>query len=988
MIKKLFLGVVLLSNLYATAQKKPLDHSVYDGWEAINERYISNNGKVVVYTVNPQEGNGTLFIQNSDGKKLVEIARGYNAKITEDNQFVICKIRPTYEQLRTARIQKKSPADTPKDSLAIVNLSTLAVEKIARVKSYKLPEKSGAVLMYLLEKAIIDPAKPATRLNLDSASRIKMMLALADSLTKAADSIKNKLQEVQTKGLASLQPARRETPTAAGRTNARSNEETVEEGTELVIVTLNNGKKTSFKLVSDYYINKLGNVSIIKTTKANGVANSKATVIQYKPVEKRIDTLLKGFNDAKGFAFDEEGNQVAFVAERDSSTKALQKFYGLYYYTFGNDTAVKIADRFTKGMPNSFSVAEFGNVQFSNSGQRLFFGTAPILPPKDTTLPEFERVSVDIWHHQDEDLQTVQLKNLEQILRRSFLARYDFEKKQIIQLANEKITRVQQTYDGDGSVFYGGSDFGRRIQRQWTGGSTNDIFAINPVTGETKLIVANFKGSTYPSTTGQFLLLFDEKKKAYSCYNNNTQKINAVATDIKYPLFDTENDVPDDANGLGIMGWLDNDSAVFVYDEFDIWKINPNTSTGSVSITKGLGRTNKLTFRNIVLDRDERAIKPNQQLVFSVFNNLTKGSGLVGHQINNSFNLNASTVTQNCRIANVFKAKDANILTISTETAEKSADIQTTALVNGNIATSNSLFQPNPQQAQYNWVKAELFKWKAYTGKETEGIVYKPENFDPKKKYPMIVYFYERNNQTLYNYQAPAPTPSRLNIPFFVSRGYVVFVPDIWYTTGKPGKSAFDYIVSGTRALIKLGYVDSAKIGLQGQSWGGYQTAHIITRTNLYAAAWAGAPVVNMFSAYGGIRWESGNNRQFQYEKGQSRIGATIWEKPDLYIENSPLFHLPKVKTPLVIMSNDADGAVPWYQGIEYFTAMRRLNKPVWMLNYNNEAHNLIERKNRKDIQIREQQFFDWLLKGEKPAKWIVEGVPAVMKGRDWGLGN
>ena len=252
----------------------------------------------------------------------------------------------------------------------------------------------------------------------------------------------------------------------------------------------------------------------------------------------------------------------------------------------------------------------------------------------------------------------------------------------------------------------------------------------------------------------------------------------------------------------------------------------------------------------------------------------------------------------------------------------------------------------------------------------------------------MIVYFYERSNQTLHQYQAPAPTPSRLNIPYFVSNGYVVFVPDIWYINGHPGKSAYDYIVSGTRALIKKGFIDSTKIGLQGQSWGGYQIAYLITQTNLYKAAWAGAPVSNMFSAYGGIRWESGMNRQFQYELTQSRIGATIWEKPNLYIENSPLFHIPKIKTPLVIMANDADGAVPWYQGIEMFTAMRRLNKPVWMLNYNGEAHNLVERKNRKDIQIREQQFFDWLLKGEKPAKWLSEGVPAIMKGRDLGLKN
>ncbi len=299
---------------------------------------------------------------------------------------------------------------------------------------------------------------------------------------------------------------------------------------------------------------------------------------------------------------------------------------------------------------------------------------------------------------------------------------------------------------------------------------------------------------------------------------------------------------------------------------------------------------------------------------------------------------------------------------------------------------SSRLSDINPQQSEYNWGTAELFTWQTYSGKASTGIVYKPGDFDPKKKYPMICYFYEKLSDGLYTYHQPAPTPSRLNISFFVSRGYVVFAPDIFYTTGHPGNDAYNCIVSGARTLVKDGFIDSTKIGIQGQSWGGYQVAHLITRTNLFAAAWAGAPVANMTSAYGGIRWESGLNRQFQYEKTQSRIGATLWEKPQLYIENSPLFHLPNVHTPLVVMSNDADGAVPWYQGIELFTGLRRLGKPVWLLNYNGEAHNLVERKNRKDIQVREQQFFDWLLKGEKPARWLIDGVPAIDKGKDWGL--
>ncbi|HEY8917267.1 MAG TPA: prolyl oligopeptidase family serine peptidase, partial [Chitinophaga sp.] len=333
------------------------------------------------------------------------------------------------------------------------------------------------------------------------------------------------------------------------------------------------------------------------------------------------------------------------------------------------------------------------------------------------------------------------------------------------------------------------------------------------------------------------------------------------------------------------------------------------------------------------------------------------------------------------------KAKNADNYIFTKSSYALSPDVYA-ATLSGKTPSFNKAIQLshiNPQQQQYNWGTASLFKWTAYNGQPAEGILYKPEDFDSTKHYPMLIYFYEKLSDGLYNYSPPAPTPSRLNIPFFVSRGYLVFAPDIIYENGHPGKSAYNYIVSGARALAQHPWVDSTNIGIQGQSWGGYQVAYLVTQTHLFKAAWAGAPVANMTSAYGGIRWESGMNRQFQYEHTQSRIGATLWEKPELYLENSPLFHLPNVTTPLAIMSNDADGAVPWYQGIELFTGLRRLGKPVWLLNYNNEAHNLVLRQNRKDIQRREQQFFDHFLKGAPAPQWLQYGVPATEKGVNWG---
>ena len=232
------------------------------------------------------------------------------------------------------------------------------------------------------------------------------------------------------------------------------------------------------------------------------------------------------------------------------------------------------------------------------------------------------------------------------------------------------------------------------------------------------------------------------------------------------------------------------------------------------------------------------------------------------------------------------------------------------------------------------------------------------------------------------SHRIPSPSRSIINIPWCTSNGYVVFVPDIIYQVGYPGQSAYDAIVSGTMAMTeRYPFIDKDNMGLQGQSWGGYQVAWLITQTNMFDAAMAGAPVSNMTSAYGGIRWGSGMSRMFQYERTQSRIGGTLWEKEDLYIENSPLFHVPRIETPVLIMHNDNDGAVPWYQGIEYFVALRRLQKPSWMLTYNNEQHNLTKWPNRIDLSIRMMQFFDHYLKDQPMPEWMKEGVPAIEKG-------
>lgn len=958
-MRKILCLLTLVGATTLHAQKKPLDHTVYDGWQSIGERHISADGKWVAYAVNPQEGDGTLYVQSLADNRIVQaIPRGYGALISADNRYLVCRIKPFYADTRAARIKKKKAEEMPKDSLAVLALGTGELVKKAGIASYKIPQQSGQWLAY--HKAVVP-----TKASVNTATQ-----KTVDSLQKKVDSLMQLVVQMkQVKG-GSADGMDAEDP-ADGTTGANA-------GTDLVLRNLATGKERTFSNIGDYVFDKKGNRLLMKALKPAKDSGAKNAIVLFDLAKEKGDTILKGGNDFRGLALSEDGAKAAFVAERDSSAKALQKFYGVYLYQQGMDSARRIVFNNTPGLPQQWRVSEHGNISFSKSGNRLFFGTAPIAAPKDTSLAEIDQVKLDIWHYNDDYLQSQQLFTLQQDLKRNYTALFDIASQKMLQLADKAFPVVLQTGDGDGRYFFVATDTGRRVQAQWSGRTLKDLYAIEPATGKKILLAAKLDGQTYASTTGKYMLWYDAAKRQYFCWDGTATR--EVSKGIPYPLFDEDHDTPSEPGPYGVMGWHKADSFAYVYDRYDVWRLDPSGKLPAQNLFgTASGRKQAITYRFERTDTINRFISFDEALVFRAFDNKSKKNGL---RLFQSGQLTGSDFLQPFSYGSPLKAKDAAVWAYTKESFSDAPNL----FVSENLNKEQRLSATNPQQAQYNWGTAELVRWKTFDGKQTEGILYKPENFDSTKQYPMIAYFYEKLSDGLYNYNAPAPTPSRLNISFYVSRGYLVFAPDISYTKGQPAKDAYNYIVSGVQHLARNKWVDNKNLAIQGQSWGGYQVLALLVQTNMFKAAWAGAPVANMTSAYGGIRWESGVNRQFQYEKGQSRIGYTLWERPDLYLQNSPLFQLPKIKTPLVIMSNDADGAVPWYQGIELFTAMRRLNKPVWLLNYNGEAHNLVERKNRKDIQMRQQQYFDWMLKGAQPTRWITDGVPAVEKGKEWGL--
>ncbi|PYR62204.1 MAG: hypothetical protein DMF85_00325 [Acidobacteria bacterium] len=381
-------------------------------------------------------------------------------------------------------------------------------------------------------------------------------------------------------------------------------------------------------------------------------------------------------------------------------------------------------------------------------------------------------------------------------------------------------------------------------------------------------------------------------------------------------------------------------------------------------------------FRYRSLDPEERTIPSNKPILLATTDDRTRATGF--YRVNLAGSAAPEKIVMlDKAFANALKAKDADTVVFTLSRFEEFPDLWVS---DTSFRDMKKVSNANPQQADFVWGRSELIDYVNADGRKLRAILTKPENFDPSKKYPLMVYIYEELTQGLHGYTAPNVGTS-INVPRYVSNGCVLLRPDIVYETGYPGQSAEKCVIPAINTVVAMGFIDPKRIGIQGHSWGGYQITYLITRTNMFAAVEAGAAVSDMVSAYGGIRWGTGMSRAFQYEKSQSRIGAPPWDAPLQFIENSPIFWIKKIQTPYLTIANDEDDAVPWYQGIEFFTAMRRLGKEAYMFSFNGEKHGLRERDHQKYWTVHLDEFFDHFLLGKPRSAWMDKGVPYLERG-------
>ncbi|MCM1153096.1 MAG: prolyl oligopeptidase family serine peptidase [Muribaculum sp.] len=943
-------AAAICCNFAPAAAKKVLSHDDFDGWKRTKNYSLSNDGRWAAYATVPQEGDATLYLYNASRRKTIEIQRGYDPEFSADSRYAVALIKPLFKDTRKAKIDKKKDFDLPQDSLAIIDLKTGNVEKIPFVKDFKIGEKGGSWIAY-----------------------------------KTSDSLYIKPKMLKEKGV----------------------------GLPLVIRNMGGPERKVVKWVDSYVFSKDGKrVALnIKKPEKDSLATDGVGVINLP--DTAFYLVSRDMKHYGAPVFNETGTNLSFTASNDT-VKTGTRRYNLYLCDLTKDfydpeqlsvnyfehkapnlarphakdpeTQKKLEEEWARASAaargRQLFINQYSKPEFSHNGKRLVIGVAPEIAPDDTTLVDFETAKLDIWRWDAPYTPPQELKMLSKLREKTFPVVIDIATGHQELITSNPLATVfaPDRWDADWALVADPS--ANIISRQWNYNAKENLLSVNVNNGNVIPVGESPAESYQLSPDGRFVIWFDGK--SYFTFDNQSGTTANVSKDVDQPLWDTDDDHPMPPQPYGLAGWTANDAAILAYDKYDIWSLDPTGESAPVCLTKGEGRRTNRTFRYIKLDEERRFISKGDLMVLSVFDHINKERGLATLTYGAPAAPSVKIIDK-ASFTQLRKAKNADDFTWQRASFEIAPDIWFASSTN--FAKAIRLTDANPQQKDYSWGTAHLVKWYTYDNQPAEGVLYLPEDFDANKKYPMLSVFYERAADDLYTHYTMEPSWSWINYPFYVSRGYVVFVPDIRYTAGVPGEGAYNYVCSGVEAMCEqYPNIDKNRLGIDGQSWGGYQTAYLVTRTDMFACAGSGAPVANMTSAFGGIRWGTGDSRQAQYEMGQSRIGRNLWEAPELYIANSPVFHADRVHTPLLIMHNDDDGAVPWYQGIELFMALRRLNKPVWMLQYNDEAHNLKERRNRKDITKRLQQFFDHYLMDAPMPRWMKEGIPAVRKGQDFGF--
>lgn len=747
---------------------------------------------------------------------------------------------------------------------------------------------------------------------------------------------------------------------------------------KLFFRSLKTNTEVSFSGVISYWHLNGSNKFIFQTVGGNqGMESVSLVDIQDNA---KLKLVWKG-NHASNFIFDNSGKGFAFT--EDNGT-----FLGksIFYFKEGMEVADELINK--KGERDSSLVLKKIN-GFSKDDRMIFFEFKRKENPHNRKLDR-DIYMPEIWSYNDPKLQSLQMHEMKGDEDQGLLSVINIKDRMIVKLLHENERMISHDNNAQYVFILNEGNGDSDNEWYWNVAAQKKYFLVSINDGHRIKINDRKIGGAWFSPEGKFVIYYDPLKRNYFSYNVSLGVIINITESIKTVWTASKNrDMPLGIyEPIGLAGFLPNDSAVLIYDRNDIWQISL-TGSRAVNVTNNYGKKQNIVFR-LAINHYGKTFASNEYLILSAYNSVDKSNGFYSIYLSKKGDPIILTMGQYVYTgppeqflgqtpkAVIVNNKVSYILN-RMKSSESGNWFYTRDFKNFLQLTD---FYP---ERKYNWLYSELIKFKVSNGDTLSGVLYKPENFDSGKRYPVILNYYERKTDLLNVFQRPNAMADEINIPYFVSNGYLVFTPDIAYEIGKPGKSAYDAIIASYNLLSNFPFVDNCKVGLQGHSFGGFETNYIIAHTTVFAAAQSAASMCNFISAYGSIIGD-GSSRQRQYEVNRDRIGGSLWEKRESYIENSPVLQADKISTPLLLMHNKDDYDVPFSQSLELFTAMRRLGKKVWMLQYDREGHSIDNRRKQLDYTIRTMQFFDYYLRGMPAPKWMIFGVPYSERGGDGGF--
>jgi len=921
-----FFVLAALASPASAQQKRALTFTDLMKIRQIEQPSISADGRWVAFTAQPDRGDPEVIVRSTDGSVRHVLSLADRPRISGDGAWVAARLEPSLEA------RESTNGDAPRSGLALLSTATGQVERFDEVQDFAFSEDGSWLAYQRYEARAGEPASAGADLPAPDAGD--------------------------------------QGRTPKGKRKA---------GTTLILRSLVDGTEVVVPDVRSWAFAP----HAARIAYARASADNEADGLYVRDLTSASETTLdaRAMGHYAKLTWSKDGGSLAFVhALEDGDGQAGR---GTLAAWDGHSRMELVT---SEQAPAGWLVPTSNELAWSEDARRLFFGWRPLRPDEEglgtavetdgdggaqeavfdayDTDAILEGRGVDVWHWLDGRVNPQQKILWSTEKDRTYRAVYHFADGSAVPLADPDVPEVP--VPSNARVALGTSDVPYRRQATWTGGR-QDLYAVDLASGARTRLADRLEQGGRLSPGGRFVLFWRDGDYYLGDVASGTSRNLTEGLGVSFA--DEDHDTPDAAGGYGSGGWLDGDSAVLLYDKFDIWVV-PTDGGRAHMLTDGAGRSGRRQFRIVDTNPEVEAIGAHDRLLLSSYHDMRKNYGFYEAHVDRSGV--TRLLEEDRRFRFLAKAEEADAYLFTREDYDEFPDLW---ISGPDFSNARKLTDVNPNLDDFAWGTSELVEWSSVDGTPLQGVVIKPGNFDPSKRYPVLVYYYELFSQRLHEFNEPAVN-HRPSFPLYASNGYVVFLPDVRFEVGRPGLSATKSIVPGVQRLIDMGLADPDAIALHGHSWSGYQTAFVVTQTDIFKTAIAGAPVANMTSAYSGIRWGSGLARQFQYEQGQSRLSGSLWEARDEYIDNSPVFFADRVHTPLLILHGDHDDAVPWYQSIELYLALRRLDREVVFLQYRDEPHHPQKYANKLDWAIKMKEWLDHYLKGAPPAEWIDKGVP------------